>query len=396
MNEEEAEIMGRLEQTLSDVSTEDVSLNNSDPFDLTKELSKGIEKELLDNYPCCNKALRVFREDKSKLLFILVIEDEDDKGDTIRFFTKQNQNPKPIIIDQEIRKKSIGLNRILKGKQDYTEREVINLSKSLSEKLLHGVNGVLPETPGEEYWVWIYCEIDNINHIWEWIYTGNGEQFFWGDRFFIVRIPENCNFENLNFQFNKATILFERSSSPAYETCAKEEILRTILRNMADCHVTPIDDPQDLKNLEIFKFIHVGASRKTFENGEEWIKAFHRRLLQIKPYFLFFTMFADSPSSKHGCLSKSINLQPHTTLIDSYFNIPKEFASPFVKCFYKILNESLKNSNEANIVEILAKTRKKFEKLGNKETLGYNPFWRLAYVVTGNPYIKLKTKLTYV
>jgi hypothetical protein len=44
-------------------------------------------------------------------------------------------------------------------------------------------------------WVWIYCDSEQYNPIWEWLYTGqNSEGFFWGDKYSIIRLPKKCEF----------------------------------------------------------------------------------------------------------------------------------------------------------------------------------------------------------
>jgi hypothetical protein len=152
-----------------------------------------------------------------------------------------------------------------------------------------------------------------------------------------------------------------------------------------------------LKNLNDFDCIHLGAYRETFEKTK-CSRQFKRILKQLlhekklndsnsegakKLIFLFLNTISEQSSGMQGCLRELIDVFSPATWIDSSFSIPKKIAPRFVNCFYEVLKGSLKSSNEANIFEIVAKTR---EKIKDQNNLDSNILlWRLVYVVHGNP-----------
>ena len=166
------------------------------------------------------------------------------------------------------------------------------------------------------------------------------------------------------------------------------ELLEDIVNK---CEEYTINTYKELSRLRTSNCVHLGGYRKTFEK-RNYLSTILDNLSRNKPKFLFLNMFGNNPSSTQCSLSKEIYkiLDPHTTWVDCSLNVPEEFALVFEECFYEVLKNSLQNNNkEVKITEIIAKTREKIEEIKNQEDLGYSTFWKLAYVVNGNPYNKL-------
>jgi hypothetical protein len=257
-------------------------------------------------------------------------------------------------------------------------KKVKNRGQKLNRELIYEELGTklkeeLQKDDEKNNKILICCEDEDINYVWEWIYCKE-KNFFWGDRFHIVRIPKegipDREFKNSNFQINSVTIL--KDDCPvAWNICEK---MCDKLNNIVTCTKENLLDNTKLKSLSIPDCIHIGASRETFE-GEN-LTTIRQRLPQRKPFFLFFNIFSNEPSSTFDYVSKLISPCPATIWIDSTLNIPEKFAKLFVNNFYDEVIEELSNRG-ANIVEIVAKIRKN-EKI--KDNL-----WRFAYVVNGNP-----------
>jgi hypothetical protein len=253
--------------------------------------------------------------------------------------------------------------------------------------------------PSKNNKILICCKDEDIDYVWEWIFWSDiprfqmgkkGKSFFWGDRFHIGRIPKNYKFENSEFQINTFTFLLDGYCRAACQNCKKsKKSLKELLEDedIANCNEIRFRTPENFGALKASDCIYVGACKETIKKNIVYETKF-LEALKLKPKFLFLNMFTKDKesSSTHAPLSKAIKLVPPTTWIDNSLNeclnLPNDFALVFAEYFYEMLKESLKNNKEIQIVEIIAKTREKIEKLDS------NAFWRLAYVVNGNPYTK--------
>ena len=232
-------------------------------------------------------------------------------------------------------------------------------------------------------WVWIDCTKEEINPFWEWIYTGGGEPFFWGDRFHIVRIPESWKEGAAPLTFKIENIAIVKGSlCPLIldDNKCLDGLCKAIYREQIG-----LEDCDRLKNLDVFDGIHVVASSGTFGKSyfNKYIKSIKMALsskrqanlsngnaTKNRPAFLFLNIC--------GC-NKDIQSQIRELIsadmwIDTSFEVTEDFASIFAKEFY----EEFCTGKSA--VEAVTKAR---QKIGNKNIL------RLVYVVRGNPYARV-------
>jgi hypothetical protein len=337
-------------------------------------------------------AHKAFICDNNTHLFIAVIPSETGISTEIYFFTNlcsdipaDTVEVTPNILEREI---IPSWNRI-KTVKDINEGDAKGCGEKFCKRLLKDKSKKLLDRCDRMNVVWIYCKDKNISPLWEWIYTN--EDFFWGDKYHIIRIPENCEFENSKFRINTFTFLLDGSCLPACDKCKKsKKSLKELLEGIVECNEIKFNSPEKFDDLEVLDCIHVGACEETLKKTPLEYKTKFLERLKRKPKFIFLNMFAEESSSTYAPLSEAIKSVPPNTWIDSSsLNVPEEFALDFIECFYETFKESLKNNNEAKIVEIIGKTREKIEKIEkNQEKLNSNAFWRLAYVVNGNPYTK--------
>lgn len=302
---------------------------------------------------------------------------------------------KKILIEEYSKTKQINKTTISDIKEDLLqsinkEKIVKNCGEELNTALICDEIGTkvkeeLQKDDDKNNNILIYCQDEYIDYVWEWIYWKE-KNFFWGDRFHIVRIPKNYKFEkDLKFQIDTFTFLLDSYCPQVCKKCKKsKKFLNELLENIVECKKIPLESSKQFRHLK--DCVHIGACRETIEKNPDYFKTFKGELALNKPKFLFLNIFTKKNSpSKRGLLSEAINSAPPTIWIDSSLNIEENFASAFVESFYEVFEKSLKNNKEAKIVEIIAKTREKIEKDQK------NSFWRLAYIVNGNPSTTLIT-----
>jgi hypothetical protein len=238
--------------------------------------------------------------------------------------------------------------------------------------------------------VWIFEE-NNIDHLWEWIYWEE-KNFFWGDNFHIVRIPENYKFTNPNFQINNATIL-----SDANCRCADDD--KDILHNkLGSIEEIGLLKTKRYKKLGKPNCIHIVVNIETFDKEKGLYNALRNVFKKTKlsnlqgvkkPNFLFLNIRAPTSEEQHlkpDEIDKIIHEirkifdSPAETWIDTNLPLPDSPTPQFAEYFYEMF---LKNKDNVNVVEAVAKAREEIEK---QKDIGCKSFWRLAYVVKGNPY----------
>lgn len=280
------------------------------------------------------------------------------------------------------------INNLLKCLNDFDENKVKNQGSELKGRLIPLTLTELKSENDETKDIWIFCEKKDIDYHWEWIYWVE-EHFFLGDRFNIVRIPENCHVKKLKLQIDKFTFLIEKPCHPAKKRCTKaKKHLYELLGKTITCEKLIVNSPKkiDYSNLDASDCIHVGGYGETFEEKlSDYRTALRKKIELNTPKFIFLNMFPKKNTviSTHSQLSKEINAFTPTIFVDSSLNVPESFASVFVECFYEKFKKHLEDDKEVNIVEIFLKTREEIEKMENQGD--HNTFWKFAYVVIGNP-----------
>jgi hypothetical protein len=214
-------------------------------------------------------------------------------------------------------------------------------------------------------WVWIDCRRKEINPFWEWLYTKNAGNFFWGDEFHIVRINKGCEMSEClvkkeifilaNDRDEQSDAFVEKLKSKLQEAGVKDSNFKVIYSPMED-----IDFSVDC--------IILYAAGK-----DERIRGIYESKLKgifIGNKILFFNLYPPGPLGLNGLPA---------AWIDSRFdNIKEEITLTFINCFFTVyLNER----TNIRVTEIVAKTRKMMA--------GENILGRLECVVNGNPNITL-------
>jgi hypothetical protein len=348
-------------------------------------------------------AKEAFDADSNAKLFIVVVNINNKKNEDKKiYYIHKTLSIDPTDISDENRKsvnkewgtlkKSIGAVK---------EDKVISFGKKVYDTLL--VNKKISNGSDETSGVWIYCIDEMIYPIWEWLYDED-RKFFWGDKFHIVRIPNGCDMAK-ECTLNELIILEDKTPQT---------------KDTAEYRISSIKS--NLKHLTSFLHIRSLASfqKHAVDNPE---------LLELlKSCMLYFPMdlpgevLADLDNIFKNRNNKNLLLYPHTQLtgfsnypstwIDSRLNVPKSQTSQFFKYFCDVLDDHLTKPEKANIAKIVTETRKKMCGQEPKDQGGYNSwgwwklhlpavvgshlppareesnaigFWRLAYVVNGNP-----------
>jgi hypothetical protein len=265
--------------------------------------------------------------------------------------------------------------RTYRVKKDGGKLNIYLMSKE--KKLNSYLRGkrVLPNECDSMCGVWIYCDDEFIKPLWEWLYT---EENFWGDEFAIVRIQEGCDMAD--YQVNSEVIILADDSTGdllGYAQDLKKELNKA---GVSVCSVIPPSDTElDISSDCIIYAAGVDAYKK-YKNKLEVFFSDRKEIL-------FWNLYPSSPLQLE---------ELPATWLDSRFeglHIPKAFTLCFVKTFFDVLKELLKEVNGANeerevrVAEILRKTREKM--ISNQKGSQFNNLWRLAYILNGNPCTKL-------
>jgi len=356
--------------------------------------SEDLIKELKEKYNCnIREKYDAFISEEDTFLFICIVKAKlkhaltsAEKHTTINIFFFGNQNPHIHTLEKEDVKQLGNRWKVLKEElKNQNVGEIRKCGSFFYEKLL-GNQLILPSNLSNERngmgGIWIFCAVADIDPIWEWLCTKNskGEDFFWGDEFHIVRIPENCDFNVSDFEVEKFALLTDNSCSPAF---ILSNTIHNCLENILSCSNITISEI-----LNSYDYIHIGAYKETFENHDynKKIKQILSRTKELDEKlnlkFLFLNTFCRATSSTHASPAKLISALSPLAWVDCSLNIPEELASNFITNFYEEIETSLRNNKEANVVEIFLKTRKKMIIQGG--------FGLFGYIIKGNPHCKLK------
>jgi hypothetical protein len=355
------------------------------------------KREIKGHYPNIGEVYDAFKSDGDAFLFICtIIIPEDIKQHTPKviktyFFGKSTPYLDPITKEageisqltnkwkilktkledpNESRKRWRYLYRWLLGDKDLNEirtcgRCFYEWSHGVEPSLSNNLSNVRSGMGG----IWIFCAANEVEPIWEWLYpTKKDDGEFWGDEFCIVRIPddfeivENCQVDKELF------ILVDKSSTDSQHMqlesrCNQVNIVGV---DRLDSHPLGETPPESIRNCVMCDMTDI---------IDATLKYFFEESIYTKSNILLL----------HPCRQLQYSDQSPIIWVDSRFDMPKEQAMNFVKCFCEVLGEHSINPEKVRVAKIIAETREKMKNGSNIHGL-----WRLAYVVNGNP----KTTLT--
>jgi len=335
--------------------------------------------KVLDDF--AKEVYEAFKSNTNAQLFVYVLNMEevnDDRrkavqsflGDlknvnyVIYYFTKIENSPTviPVPLNHKKLEELMNIfNKIKKSVKNLAENEAVEHGKHLYIRLTGKKEVLQPRDCNSSYGVWINCKDEDIDPLWEWLYT-KSEDFFWGDKFDIVRIHRHCEISPCNVNRN-VTIL------AGQESILSPDSLRTNLQKVVKCkiEIEYLQEGSD-SELNISKDTHTliiaGGIKISGKVGTNLNLIFtDNKILLLCP-----------------CMQLPLDLQSFPSVwIDSRFK-PGTHAEDFVKCFFKVLSS---DSGQAKVVEIVRKTRKKMQ--NDSSVSNDSRLWRLAYVVNGNP-----------
>jgi sulfur relay (sulfurtransferase) DsrC/TusE family protein len=320
-------------------------------------------------------ALLSFLKDQKNL------EHPENVNYVIHYFTKIENSPTVILVPLNYKKFGdlmLSLDKIKKLVKEFNaseEQEAEKAAEDLGEDLYRHLTEKKELLQHSEcnssYGVWINCKDEVIDPLWEWLYK-KSEDFFWGDKFSIVRLSkgtEQLNVHNLeisNFAYLKGKV-HSKHFDQVSGICEKIKPKFIELDELGD------------SSLGSFKGIHVFTGGSENYNIGAYRKSIDSALLKMHepntPYFLFLNMC--------GCkeLRLQITTQPDNhrlflpeTWIDTYLDVEETFAVAFEIEFYKELCY-----NRTNVAEALINARRKLS----------NNVCRLAYFLNGNPCVNI-------
>jgi hypothetical protein len=195
-----------------------------------------------------------------------------------------------------------------------------------------------------EWWVWIYCDFDDFNPLWEWLYTApsndtapktsnvatqkNADEnssclkkvfsrllewlqnrenklspesrvqhtqdkkengFFWGDRFFLVRVPKNYKFQELEFGIENVGIL---KDTGCHYACRDREHLENL------CGLKP-------KEIELNDFSTLEILYIPLFSWDDVPKSDGKKLLEFPMLLRFLKDYFDSGWAENAELRRS-------------------------------------------------------------------------------------------
>lgn len=249
-----------------------------------------------------------------------------------------------------------------------------------------------------EWSAWIYCKNEEFNPIWEWLYitskTSNNtetsdvasdktpdknssspkkkfgllkwhrnpknklssyspvekpqenkkeEGFFWGDEFSIIRLSKNCNFEieRSESQINSVAILFDKDCKSAR---SDEKCLFDLCRRYSidPSHYNFTSDSPNALPIVPFDYMHIAADIDIIKkNYDKFMQALTMAATSLSRNLnIFYNIWnakkrnAEKQRSMHNIQLKVVDSIPAKTRIYTSFDVQKDFAALFAKCFY--------------------------------------------------------------
>jgi hypothetical protein len=320
-----------------------------------------------------------WQENKNTLLLITIQSEEENENDVLATISVFRKNRRPTdrprqvygpIHDSEV-------NHIMVCNKELKERVGDNLGYSVEEickkflsKTDKNIREVLYSKPPEgnnAREVWIYCDVAEIDPIWEWLCTKNskGENCFWGEEFHIIRIPKGC--DTSECRVNKKIIILANDNDAHSRRFARK--LRSTLQKAGvnDSDLKVIALPKDEVDFSDACIILYAAGNDESIRGRYEFSL--KEILGLGKKILFFNLYPLGPLR--------MNRLPATWIDSQFDNIKEEITLTFVNYFFKAYKNLLKERTNVRVTEILAKTHEMMD--------GKNSLWRLACVVNGNP-----------
>lgn len=379
-------------------------------------------------YQCFEFALDAFEREFPLLLFIFIIKDKNiswkydiyiysfelAKCFELRAENQQTTNDPNNNEEQETLADYERLINYLKNRKLTTEY-AMNIGKELFEKFIpEEIKTELrkmlePESDEPEKWVWIYCDSDsNVrNPVWEWIYTSpesskplkekankksffgrlqkkkqqvgdNNEEkgFFWGDRFYLIRVPEIINDQQTNTVKIENVGIMHDSCSHAKKD--NDYIKRYSRKVPTELNILKDDDFNTLNNYDC---IHVASDLKSYRDarliryGNTLGKAIaEKKSGTNKSHFLFLNICGCDPNTDMQLKWTELASATAKAWIGPSFAFTVNDPSFFPEKFYKVFC-----GNPIYAAKAATITRKQ---------MNSNNFWRFIYVVKGNPCLK--------
>lgn len=362
--------------------------------------------------------------DEKKKICLHILNWKDSKTPCLVKVANENEKK----IKEEIKRVRTTLETELKSNSG--DEKIIQTGKSLFEKLVSKKqNGIIINELKKNKWgMWIYCD-DVFDPIWEWLYVtsktssnsetpdvtirktrdknssrvsrffkggqnwnklskSNVEQpqknskeegFFWGDKFSIIRIAENSEFEDSSFQINNVGFLGDENCE-APTAVRDHSCLNT--KGVYSSYITS-DNPRILNDYDC---IYVVATAEAEAEAEANTR--HGEIERTiggqninKKNFLFLNILTRNSYTVCSLQSKLMRLIPAKTCIYTSLNVSVDFTPKFTDCFFECV------CGGKNVAEVATEAREKISTLGDLDSS--ERFWRFAYVVKGNPCIKI-------
>ena len=306
----------------------------------------------------------VFKSKKDAFLFICIIKTTPQRPKDpikIKIFVFENQNSYLHVLEKEDAKQvENGWKDLLEKLKNKNVGEIRKCGDFFYEKLLGNkliLPGILSNERNGMGGIWILCTVAIIDPIWEWLCTkfSNGEGFFWGDKFSIIRLPIDGNFEieRSESQIKSVAILLDKTCD-----CAISDM--KCLSNLCQ-HPIQISNYhlKSLHNKLIGRrdYMHIAADIRLIEkNYDDIIQAVKIAASLSEKLFVFYNIWnEEEPRSMHDIRLKVVNSIPAKTRIYTSFDVPKYFATLFAKCFYDCVVE------ENDVAKAIKKAREEIK-----------------------------------
>jgi hypothetical protein len=342
----------------------------------TIELERHIGE--IEDYNCkinIREKYNAFKSKKDAFLFICIIKTNDPQRPKdpikIKIFFFENQNSYLHILEKEDAKQLRERWKVLKDELKHQNLEKIKKCGSFFYEKLLGNQSILRINLFNEHngmgGIWIFCKVADIDPTWEWLCTknSNGEDFFWGDEFHIVRIQEDCDMSEC--LVNKKIFIL------ANMDVDEEVFVNPLQSNLLDAGLSNyvvIRSPADNTNLDCCIILYAAGNDNIIRgNYESKLRGFFMQKNKI----LFFNLYPPGPLK--------LDKLPVAWIDSPFDNITEDFTLTFVNCFFKAYKNLLEKRTKVRVTEIVAKTREMME--------SKNILWRLGCVVNGNPNIML-------
>lgn len=323
-------------------------------------------KEILLYYPHTKGAKPVydaFKADGNAHLFILVIKEEKKRYDMIYVFKKEKTT-----IEDKLNRETINteiLPNWLELKMDINdESKVIKKGKLFKEHLLRKLpNPLIKDITGD---IWIYCEDEDIEPLWEWLYMDNIG--FLADKTLLIRVPRECEFnrkvnrdEDESAKTSKFAVLSEIN-------CPQADDAYTLIKSICENYSCDIDigDQEGLEKIISYNYIHASLTKVDEDSYKPILDAAKGNISGQKklPCFLFLKMCGCSDGIRAGVFG----LVNPDVWIETSFEVGEV---SFEEEFYRVF------CNTGDISKAIIKARNEIS----------NSFLRFAYVLKGNPLI---------